>query len=120
MKLFASIKGKFNSIKSRMGKNEKGNQRCRLENVVEAHDEHEPLTSLFDDMGPITAHMLIKRRIDKYIYSVYGLDAIENNRRFYIARVHEKNVGIIKTLLIDRQNGMMRTLNCRPGGKALP
>jgi len=118
MTLLTTIKDKLSIFKSRSGKNEKEVQQCQLEELTERQSEREPLPSFFDGMGPVTAHMIIKRRIDKYIYALYGIEELENNGRYYIARITEANGSVIKTLLVDKQNGMARTLYCKSVGKA--
>jgi hypothetical protein len=76
-----------------------------------------PYPSIFDGIGPVTARMIIHRRIDKYIYAVYGLEGLKNNGRFHIERVSEADGNIVRTLLVDKQTGKTRTLYCKSVAK---
>ena len=108
--MLTTIKEKLRLLKSRSGKKEKVDQQCQLEELIDRQNEPAPLSRFLDNMGAATTNMIIKRRIDKYIYTVYGIGNLKNDGRFYIDRVTEANGSIIKTLLVDKQNGMTRTL----------
>jgi hypothetical protein len=71
-------------------------------------------------MGPVTASIIIHRRIDKYIYAVYGIEGLINNKRFYIARELEASGSIKKTSLVDKQSGKTRTLYYKSIGMTSP
>lgn len=109
MSLFTIIKDKLSNIRSRSKKNQKAVQRCRLEDLIDRRSRQTTLLSL-DSIGPVTTSMIIKRRIDRYIYAVCGLEGLKNNKRFYIARETEAGGSIIKTSLYDKQTGKARTL----------
>ena len=101
MKLLSMIKHKLKLSKRRSASKEKEDQ----QKIDQAS-----LQGIFDNIGSVTAHMIIKRRIDKYIYAEYGIDGLINNARFAIERVSEANGKILKTLLVDKQTGKKLTL----------
>lgn len=119
MTLIATIKDKLRLLKSHSGTKEKVGQQSQLEEFIEDQDEQTPLPSLFKNMGPVTAHLIVKRLIDKYIYALYGIEGLENNERYYIARVTIASGKVIKTMLVDKRNGMARTLYFKPVSRAL-
>ena len=79
-----------------------------------------PLQGIFDNAGPVTAHMIIKRRIHMYIYAEYGIEGLKNNAHFAIERVSEANGNILKTLLVDKQTGKTLTLYYKSVDKTSP
>jgi hypothetical protein len=64
-----------------------------------------------DGMSMITATEIIKERINEDLISEYGIDELKNTGRYYIARVSESNGNVVHTLLVDKQNGMVRSLH---------
>ena len=72
----------------------------------------ENIDKIFSDgMSMITATEIIKERINEDLISEYGIDELKNTGRYYIARVSESNGNIVHTLLVDKQNGMVRSLH---------
>jgi hypothetical protein len=120
MSLFTTIKGKVSILKNRLKKNVKEVQQCQLEDFLDRQSVQATFSCFFDRMGPVTASMIIKRRIDKYIYAVYGREGLKKNKHFYIARTTEASGSIIKTSLVDKQNGMTRTLYYRSLDRTSP
>jgi hypothetical protein len=51
-------------------------------------------------MDPMTASMIFKQRVDKYIYAVCVIAGPKNNKRFYIAKETEESGSIIKHCLL--------------------
>ena len=92
------------------------NNKRRLTNSDKACGGENELTAFFDGMGSVTATEIIKQRIDKRIIADYGIDGLKNTGRYYIARVSEANGSIIHTLLVDKQNGMVRSLYRKSSG----
>ena len=83
------------------------------------HNEGEMVEpSFFDGMGSATATEIIKRRIDKDDLDEYGITDLENTGRYYIAQVSEANGSIIHTLMVDKQNGMVRSLYRKTNGRS--
>ena len=70
-------------------------------------------SEFFEKIGPVTAKMIIRKRIDKYVYSIYGISEINHDNRFYIARITYKDLGTVKTVLIDRSKRSAKTLYCK-------
>ena len=120
MSLFTIIKDKLRVLRSRSKKTVKEVQRFILEELIQKQSDQAPLSGFFDNIGPVTASMIIHRRIDKYIYAVCGSEELINNKRFYIARTTEANGSVIKTSLVDKQNGMTRTLYYKYVDKSSP
>ena len=72
----------------------------------------ENIDELFSDgMSMITATEIIKERLNEDLISEYGIDDLKNTGRYYIARISESNGNIVHTLLVDKQNGMVRSLH---------
>jgi hypothetical protein len=72
----------------------------------------EKVDGLFSDgMSMITATEIIKERINEDLISEYGIGELKNTGRYYIARVSESNGNVVHTLLVDKQNGMVRLLH---------
>jgi hypothetical protein len=120
MLLFAKIKKKLSVLKNCSKKNVKEVQLCQSEDLIERQSRQATLASFFDSMGPATANIIIKKRIDKYIYAVCGIEELKNNKRFYITRETEASGSIIKTSLVDKQNEMTRTLYYRSVDRPSP
>ena len=120
MSLFTIIKDKLRVLRSRSKKTVKEVQRFILEELIQKQSDQAPLSGFFDNIGPVTASMIIHRQIDKYIYAVCGSEELINNKRFYIARTTEANGSVIKTSLVDKQNGMTRTLYYKYVDKSSP
>ena len=90
--------------------NEKLKNQHTMKDSVNRDIDHACVETFFDGMGPQTATEIIKRRIDKHIINQYGIEEFHNKGRYYIARVNVGNGKIIHTMLIDKQNGMVRSL----------
>ena len=69
-------------------------------------------------MGLVTATEIVKERIDENTINEYGIDELENKGHYYIARVSEANGSVVHTMLIDKQNGMVRSLCRRAAGSS--
>lgn len=120
MSLFTTIKDKLNKLRSRSKKYIKEGQWCQFEDLTERQSGKATVSNFFDGMGPVTASIIIHRRIDKYIYAVYGIEGLLNNKRFYIDREIEASGSIIKTSLVDKQSGKTRILYYRSAGRTSP
>jgi hypothetical protein len=95
---------KFNVNKNGIFKNRKP--------ILDAPYDDENVDELFSDgMSMITATEIIKERINEDLISEYGIDELKNTGRYYIARVSESNGNVVHTLLVDKQNGMVRSLH---------
>jgi hypothetical protein len=110
MKLLASIKEKLGAIKKWSDKRTKYGRKYSSVSLIDKQTEKNPSPGFFDGMGPVTAREITKRRIDKYIIAEFGVEEFENSERYYVARISEVNGRIIHTLLVDKQNGMTRSL----------
>ena len=88
-------------------------------NPTSHSDNDNPIPTIFDGMGSATATEIIKRRIDRHIFNEYGIQGLENTGRYYTASVSEANGSIIHTFIVDKQNGMVRTLHRKVASKSL-
>ena len=82
----------------------------RSKQPIRQDEGENAVATFFDGMGSATATEIIKRRIDKHIINKYGIQELTNTGRYYTAQVTEVNGSIIHTFLIDKQNGMVRSL----------
>lgn len=78
-------------------------------------DEKDPLSRYLDGMGTATARIIINRHLDDNQWEKYGLKDLENRGRYYIARIAEKNGKIIDEVLIDKQTGIIQSLQGQTG-----
>jgi len=109
MKIKNFFKSFRKHIKSNIHSDKTEHNKAEIKKSPRNFDSDNTLSTIFDGMGPATATAIIKRRIDKHIINEYGIDELTNTGRYYIARVSEAN-GIINAYLIDKQNGMVRSL----------
>ena len=113
MKLLNVLKDFSLAVKNRFNHNNYGNQH-RLSGSENHFDGENSKEAFFDGMGLVTATEIVKERIDENIINEYGIDELKNTGRYYIARVSEANGSISHTLLVDKQNGMVRSLSRKP------
>ena len=84
------------------------------------YDEKNPEEVFFEGMGLVTATEIVMERINENVINEYGIDEVENTGRYYIARVSEAKGSIIHTLLVDKQNGMVRSLCRKAARRSMP
>lgn len=113
MKLLNVLKDFSIAVKNRFNHNNNGN-RHRLSGSENPFDGENSKETFFDGMGLVTATEIVKERIDENIINEYGIDELKNTGRYYIARVSEANGSISHSLLVDKQNGMVRSLSRKP------
>lgn len=88
---------------------------CRVDQkagVVGGEGDSFNYSRFFNDMGPITAREIHKRRLDKHIMAEMGINGTRNLGRYQIVRMQEVNGSITHTLLVDKQKQMVVSL-CR-------
>ena len=118
MKQFNVLKD-FKRIANNSSNNRNDAHKRRSANPDDHHEAEMVEPSFFDGMGSATATEIIKRRIDKNDIDEYGITDLKNTGRYYIAQVSEANGSIIHTLMVDKQNGMIRSLSRKPTGKSI-
>ena len=109
MKLFNYIKRLSGIVINKFDRNTYINH-SKISNLDNHYEGINPVEVFFKNMGPHTANEIIKHRIDRHIINEYGIDELANKDRYYIARVREVNGTVIHTMLIDKDNGMVRSL----------
>ncbi|NPV06019.1 MAG: hypothetical protein HPY67_14965 [Syntrophaceae bacterium] len=87
----------------------------RSTDVELAGAEQDALAKYFDGMGTATARIIINRHINDNQWEKYGLKDLKNTGRYYIARIVEKDGGLIDEVLIDKQSGTIQSLRGKPG-----
>ena len=118
MKLLNVLKDFSQAVKNRFNHNNNDHQH-RLIGSENHYEEENPAETFFDGMGIATATEIVKERIDENIINEYGIDELKNTGRYYIARVREDKGSISHTLLVDKQNGMVRSLCRKPTSKPI-
>jgi hypothetical protein len=118
MKLINPFKNLGKIVRNKLNINRKNVSEHRCIGSDYHYDDKKSEESIFNGMGPDTATEIIKRRIDKCIINEYGINELKNTGRYCIARVSEANGNLIHTLLVDKENGMTRSL-CRKVAKKL-
>ena len=118
MKQFSGLKD-FKRIVINYFSNRNDVNKRRSTNPDDHHEAEMVEPSFFDSMGSATATEIIKRRINKNDIDEYGITDLKNTGRYYIAQVSEANGSIIHTLMVDKQNGMIRSLSRKPTGKSI-
>ena len=118
MKLFNVLKDFSQAVKNRLNNKKNDNQKRLIgsENHLDGENSAE---TIFDGMGIVTATEIVKERIDENIINEYGIDELKNTGRYYIARVSEAKGSISHTLLVDKQNRMVRSLCRKPTSKPI-
>ena len=109
MKLLNALRKFSKMVKNRLNHENDDNQHRKTDSK-NYFDRESSADSYFDGMGLVTATEIVKERIDKNTMNVCGIDELENKGRYYLSRVSEAKGSISHTLLIDKQNGMVRSL----------
>ncbi|MCB2141116.1 hypothetical protein KQH27_00245 [bacterium] len=118
MKLFNVLRNFSQMVKNRFN-HEKDDNQHRKTDSKNYFDRESSAESYFDGMGLVTATEIIKERIDENTMNECGIDKLENKGRYYLARVSEEKGSISHTVLIDKQNGMVRSLCRKPTMKPI-
>ena len=119
MKLFNVFKDFSIIVKNKLNNDGNVVNKLRSTNLDENLEEEMVEPSFFDGMGSATATEIIKRRIDQNDIDEYGITDLENTGRYYIAHVSEGNGSIIHTLMVDKQNGMIRSLSRKATARSM-
>jgi len=69
---------------------------------------NEILQELFDGMSSGTARIVIEQEVDRYLQEDYDIDLVENQGRYYLARIVRPDGTTLQRLLVDKQTGTVR------------
>ena len=73
------------------------------------HDpRHEVVQEMFDGMSTGTARIIIEKQISQEIREKFKIDQVENQGRYYLARIVRYDGTTIQRLLVDKQTGNVR------------
>jgi hypothetical protein len=74
-----------------------------------AHDpRHQVVQEMFDGMSTGTARIIIEKQISQEIREKFKIDQVENQGRYYLARIVRHDGSTIQRLLVDKQTGNIR------------
>ena len=66
------------------------------------------LQELFDGMSSGTARIVIEKEMDRHLQEDYDIDLVENQGRYYLARIVRHDGTTLQRLLVDKQTGTVR------------
>lgn len=66
------------------------------------------IRELFDGMSTGTARIIIQEELDGQMSESYDIDGLENEGRYYVARIVRPDGSAIRRLLIDKQTGKVQ------------
>jgi len=71
-------------------------------------NQHATIREIFDGMSTGTARIVIEKEMDRSIGEAFDIDYLENQGRYYLARIVRHDGTTIQRLLVDKQTGNVR------------
>lgn len=68
----------------------------------------EVFQELFDGMSSGTARIVIEREMNRSLQEEFNIEQVENQGRYYMARIVRQDGAILQRLLVDKQTGTVR------------
>ena len=72
--------------------------------------ENRVIRELFDGMSTGTARIVIEKELGDTVAEQYNIDRIENQGRYYVAKIIRLDGSPIQRLLVDKQTGTVQLI----------
>lgn len=70
--------------------------------------DHAVIREMFDGMSTGTARIVIEREMNRSLREEFDIDHLENQGRYYLARIVRHDGTTLQRLLVDKQSGRVR------------
>ena len=92
------------------GLHERADQNDEKETVLERFviapvNFNEIIREMFDGMSTGTARIIIEREMSREFQEKFNIGQVENQGRYYLAKIVRQDGSIIQRLLVDKQTG---------------